>query len=161
MPAPLTAGFYGKLPSTGDFVARNLPAAFTARWDRWLARHLGGLSPGAPPLFFRHAGFSGVVLPSRDSAGRRFPLTIAVPGNPPAAALEPLARLGADALAGALPPDALARRLAERALPDGPPAPAPLLLWTPGRAPCPADPADPAAVLSDLLAAPETRPWRS
>ena len=29
-------GFYGKLPSEGDFVTRRLPWEFTAAWDDWL-----------------------------------------------------------------------------------------------------------------------------
>ena len=30
------AGFYGKLPSEGDFVTRRLPWEFTSAWDAWL-----------------------------------------------------------------------------------------------------------------------------
>src|SRR5690606_36950533 len=29
-------GFYGKLPSRGDFVSRRLPADFIGQWDAWL-----------------------------------------------------------------------------------------------------------------------------
>ena len=29
-------GFYGKLPSEGDFVTRRLPWEFTSAWDDWL-----------------------------------------------------------------------------------------------------------------------------
>ena len=29
-------GFYGKLPSEGDFVTRRLPWEFTSVWDDWL-----------------------------------------------------------------------------------------------------------------------------
>jgi type VI secretion system protein ImpM len=34
-------GWFGKLPSLGDFASRRLPDAFVSRWDRWLQ---GGLA---------------------------------------------------------------------------------------------------------------------
>jgi type VI secretion system protein ImpM len=152
----LIPGFFGKLPSTGDFVTRGLPPAFTTAWDRWLARHLGTrLAPDAPPLYFRRAGtppVSGVILASHDRAGRRFPLTLAVAGDADPA---PLAALGAEAIAEALTPDALATRLAGLRLPPASPdgGPTPLLLWTDPTQPLAADPDAPGPVLAALLGA--------
>ena len=100
------AGFYGKLPARGDFVSRRLPRSFVEPWDAWLQQgfassrdHLGDgwleayltspiwrfvLAPGV----CGPAGVAGVVMPSVDSVGRYFPLTIAQPteratGEPP------------------------------------------------------------------------------
>ena len=77
-------GFYGKLPTAGDFVTRRLPPDFVRSWDRWCARHLG--SGPAPPAGRRAACAShlpgqatGLALPSRDRSGRAFPLTLAAP----------------------------------------------------------------------------------
>ena len=33
-------GFYGKLPSIGDFVSRRLPSDFIRPWDQWLQETL-------------------------------------------------------------------------------------------------------------------------
>ena len=33
---PLIPGWYGKIPSLGDFVSRRLPADFIVLWDNWL-----------------------------------------------------------------------------------------------------------------------------
>jgi type VI secretion system protein ImpM len=32
----MVPGFYGKIPSKGDFVQRRLDRAFTNNWDDWL-----------------------------------------------------------------------------------------------------------------------------
>lgn len=90
-----TVGLYGKLPAHGDFVRRNLPKSFVDPWDSWLAAGVEAsrgrmgfaweeawrrapiwrfcLPPGAcgpDPV-------SGAMVPSLDTVGRRFPLTIA------------------------------------------------------------------------------------
>lgn len=88
-------GVYGKLPSYGDFVRRELPTGFVNPWDDWLqagvAAARDALGPAfdacwdsAPPWRFRlSAGacgpqpVAGVLLTSRDAVGRRFPLTVA------------------------------------------------------------------------------------
>jgi serine/threonine-protein phosphatase Stp1 len=88
-------GVYGKLPSYGDFVRRELPASFVNPWDAWLqaglagAREALGLSfeamwAAAPAWRFRlpagacgPAPVAGVMVVSRDSVGRSFPLTVA------------------------------------------------------------------------------------
>ncbi|BBQ01094.1 type VI secretion-associated protein (plasmid) [Burkholderia sp. SFA1] len=98
------AGWYGKLPSLGDFAARRLPDAFVAPWDAWLARRVGetrrALGPDWLDLyltcpvwrFFAMPGaiaptlascWTGVVMASVDRVGRHFPLTVAA--SPPCA----------------------------------------------------------------------------
>jgi type VI secretion system protein ImpM len=95
-------GWYGKLPSSGDFVARRLPPAFIEPWDAWLNAMLAGsrerlgaawrdtflsapvwrfvLAPGVVTA----EGWAGLVVPSVDSVGRYFPLTVAsaLPSQP-------------------------------------------------------------------------------
>ncbi|MBN9077539.1 MAG: type VI secretion-associated protein [Rhizobiales bacterium 65-79] len=90
MPAEhLTPGFFGKIPATGDFVARRLPRDFVRMWDRLAARHLVRLLelelwPTDRGLRFllNIAGrgtVAGVAVPSSDRVGRRFPLTASAP----------------------------------------------------------------------------------
>ena len=97
-------GWFGKLPSLGDFASRRLPDTFVHGWDRWLqnglacareqdADWLSGylvapirrfwLAPGV----LGPAGWAGLVMPSVDRVGRHFPLTVARPLQPLAAAL--------------------------------------------------------------------------
>lgn len=88
-------GFFGKMPGRGDFVRRDLPNAFVDKWDEWLteciARSRAALGHGwtdawlcAPVWRFGLGGglcgptaWAGVIMPSVDSAGRYFPLTLA------------------------------------------------------------------------------------
>lgn len=79
------AGFFGKLPTVGDFVERGLPPAFRRSWDRWLTSHIAPRLRGDtpfPPLGQRFRLVSGgvtaagLILPSRDSAGRVFPISL-------------------------------------------------------------------------------------
>lgn len=81
-------GFFGKLPLSGDFVARGLPAGTQATLDRWLTRLLVacGRAPEGWPTdgvrgLIAHAGkpFAVVIVPSRDAAGREFPLAALTP----------------------------------------------------------------------------------
>lgn len=94
------AGFYGKLPSLGDFVGRRLPPQFVQPWDLWLRESLTAsqgrlgsrwldhyltsplwrfaLSPGVTG----QTGWLGVLMPSVDRVGRYFPLTLAAPLAP-------------------------------------------------------------------------------
>ncbi|WP_137125145.1 type VI secretion system-associated protein TagF [Roseomonas sp. HF4] len=133
-PRPLT-GLFGKVPAHGDFVRRGLPTSFVAPWDAWLqagiarARDAKGAAwaevwDTAPAWRFAlPAGacgpdaVAGVMLPSEDQVGRRFPITLAAllaPGAAPpsptwfdvveAAAMAGRAgRADADALAAAIP----------------------------------------------------------
>ncbi len=73
-------GFFGKLPSAGDFVARGITPALQKYWDGWITREIlatlgrdviwpeGGLR-------FAMDGLAGVAIPSSDRAGRQFPMT--------------------------------------------------------------------------------------
>jgi type VI secretion system ImpM family protein len=92
----MSGGFFGKLPAHGDFVRRGLPEAFVQAWDGWvqqgiLAAHndlgegLEAFWADARPWTFRlttgvcgPAAMAGAVMPSRDSVGRLYPLTVAV-----------------------------------------------------------------------------------
>jgi type VI secretion system protein ImpM len=98
LPAP---GFYGKLPSCGDFVSRRLPIWMAAPWDEWLAEftlavqeQAGGLWPQvwltAPLWHFTIGGAiwdgttaqpaaAGILVASMDRVGRMFPFTIVAP----------------------------------------------------------------------------------
>ncbi len=87
-------GFFGKMPGRGDFVRRDLPNAFVDIWDEWLteciARSRAALGHHwtdawlcAPVWRFALGGglcgptaWAGVMMPSVDSAGRYFPLTL-------------------------------------------------------------------------------------
>lgn len=93
------AGFYGKLPSHGDFLSRRLPRQFIEPWDEWLQ---GGLAASREQLgrewlniflvspiwqFALSPGlcgddaWAGVMMPSVDRVGRYFPLTLAAKVN--------------------------------------------------------------------------------
>ncbi|WP_372528563.1 type VI secretion system-associated protein TagF [Piscinibacter sp.] len=118
-------GWFGKMPNLGDFVSRRLPDDFIRDWDDWLqhglanartelgadwlARYLVApvrrfwLAPGV----LGHAGWAGVLMPSVDSVGRHFPLTIAAAIGQPARSLAPV--LAARDWFGAI--DAAARKV--------------------------------------------------
>lgn len=99
MNTDIPLGLYGKLPSYGDFVHRNLPAKFITSWDEWLQLFVASSKEqiGEPWLdiyltspiwrFVLSAGvvdenhWAGIVLPSVDQVGRYYPFTIAIPLN--------------------------------------------------------------------------------
>jgi len=92
------AGWYGKLPSLGDFASRRLPPEWIAQWDAWLAQGLHQLREAAPQTWlddylaspaWRFALLPGslpdgsgeglrvgVMIPSVDRVGRYFPLVV-------------------------------------------------------------------------------------
>jgi type VI secretion system protein ImpM len=92
----LVSGFFGKLPSRGDFLQSGLPADFVSLWDQWLQNiiHQAQLQRGdnwlspylsMPIWHFAFAAnvcggsaITGVLMTSVDSAGRYFPMTLAV-----------------------------------------------------------------------------------
>lgn len=172
MPAEHLTGFYGKIPATGDFVGRGLSGSFVRAWDRWVAAHLAPLqSSGEWPehLALRfilgaeaNGPIAGIVLPSHDRAGRRFPLTVASPVAVPAgelasaaaswfAAVEDAADL---ARQGELTTDEFAAMLAELPFPElnssGEPL-AGIALWIDGALPLEANPHDPFKTIEPLL----------
>lgn len=87
------AGFFGKLPTHGDFLSRGLTNGFIDPWDRWLqaslARSQADLGDrwleyylGSPiwkfalrPGIAGDAAYVGVLIPSVDRVGRYFPLS--------------------------------------------------------------------------------------
>ncbi len=87
-------GFYGKLPSHGDFLRRRASDAFVCSWDRWLQLCLDAsrsalgerwldvylTSPvwrfACAPGACGEAPLAGVMAPSVDRVGRYFPLTV-------------------------------------------------------------------------------------
>lgn len=90
-----TPGWFGKLPGMGDFAQRRLPAGFVEVWDSWLQTGLQQLRSERDdwvahyleaPLWFFALGthivsarpWMGVLMPSVDSVGRYFPLTMAI-----------------------------------------------------------------------------------
>jgi type VI secretion system protein ImpM len=90
----MEVGFFGKLPSHGDFIGRRVTSAFREAWDAWLQRCLteSHRQLGSRWLdcyltspmwrFFLcegvagEASYAGVLLPSVDRVGRYFPLTV-------------------------------------------------------------------------------------
>jgi type VI secretion system ImpM family protein len=89
-----TTGFFGKLPSHGDFVSRRLSRDFLDVWDGWLQHCMAeskatlgenwlnvfltspiwrfAMTPGA----CGDEAYIGVLTPSVDRVGRYFPLSI-------------------------------------------------------------------------------------
>lgn len=94
-PMPVEVGFYGKLPSHGDFLRRRVPDGFVTIWDHWLQECLLAsrtsladrwldvylTSPAwrfvsAPGALGPYA-IIGLMVPSVDRVGRYFHLTFA------------------------------------------------------------------------------------
>jgi type VI secretion system protein ImpM len=91
---PLEAGFYGKLPSHGDFLRRRVSDGFVNAWDEWLQACIASsreslgerwlntylTSPAwrfaSAPGAIGAAGVVGVMVPSVDRVGRYFYVTI-------------------------------------------------------------------------------------
>ncbi|MEX0350632.1 MAG: type VI secretion system-associated protein TagF [Paracoccaceae bacterium] len=88
-------GAFGKMPSVGDFFRLNISASFVQVWDEWIQRGMldGQNNSGeawdrlymsapiwrfclSPGLAGPHK-MLGVLMPSVDRVGRRFPLTLA------------------------------------------------------------------------------------
>jgi type VI secretion system protein ImpM len=95
----VAAGFFGKIPSEGDFVRHNTGVPIATSLDRWLQEgqaHLatvGGELPVQPTrfVFNDHASDTalvGAMGPSRDQVGRKF--TLAIFGYVPVASLAPV-----------------------------------------------------------------------
>lgn len=87
-------GYYGKIPAHGDFVRSRADVAFVAVWDAWLQESLAAsrtalagnweqVYQNAPiwrfcfgPKICGPNPMIGVMMPSQDRVGRRFPLTV-------------------------------------------------------------------------------------
>jgi type VI secretion system protein ImpM len=95
-PGAVIPGWYGKLPTLGDFASRRLAAEFVHAWDAWLQHVLqampqalgeGWLQSYLTTPIWRFvllpglagpSGWAGVLMPSVDRVGRYFPLTVAL-----------------------------------------------------------------------------------
>jgi type VI secretion system protein ImpM len=136
---PPATGFYGKIPSRGDFVRGGLPSGFVTAWDNWLQTVLPGARDilaedwtgcwmeapvwrfSLPPGQCGPDRVIGLWMPSVDAAGRQFPLTVAlvlpdgdggVPDDAEAEAwLDEAEAAGRDALEFDLTPAALGEAL--------------------------------------------------
>ncbi len=93
----MAIGFFGKLPSQGDFVSRRLPWEFTSAWDDWLQRGMARAKADlagtwneryltAPLWRFQVAAgligpsaWVGLWFASVDRVGRQFPLCLVEP----------------------------------------------------------------------------------
>jgi type VI secretion system protein ImpM len=91
-----TVGFFGKLPSHGDFLERRVGSAFRDLWDDWMQRCIVASQQElagrwldcylTSPMWRFYlcdgvagsASYAGVLLPSVDRVGRYFPLTVVV-----------------------------------------------------------------------------------
>jgi len=89
-------GWYGKLPNIGDFASRRLEGQFISAWDAWLQEVLQASRDALGdswldcyltmpiwrflllPGLVGPSGWAGVLMPSVDRVGRKFPLTLAV-----------------------------------------------------------------------------------
>jgi type VI secretion system protein ImpM len=104
-PAP---GYFGKVPSHGDFVSRRLPPPVASLWDHWLQACIiasrGELDALWLPAYlssplWRFAlpcgvagsdAWAGVLMPSVDRVGRHFPLMMGAAIGPRACVLDVL-----------------------------------------------------------------------
>lgn len=96
MSAISSPGVYGKLPTHGDFIQRELPSNFVTPWDEWLQHFIAGTKEkiGADwldtyltsPIWrfalshgvLDDARWAGILMPSVDQVGRYFPFTVAM-----------------------------------------------------------------------------------
>src|SRR4051794_39585251 len=111
--ADAAVGFFGKIPSRGDFVHAGLSSGFVRAWDGWLQRvmaearrTLGETWPdlwhvapvwrfALPPGQCGGQPVLGLWMPSVDRVGRAFPLTLAAePGGRGDAFLDAAERIG-------------------------------------------------------------------
>ena len=156
MPAdPVMTGFFGKLPCRGDFLRQGLPRSFVTPWDEWLSSALAGskaaMGESWLPAFLEAPvwrfllpagqcgpdGALGLWMPSVDSAGRYFPLTIAAifPGRAATRAdawLDAAEESGRTALEADTEPGDLTARLSRIPAPDGEGSVSHALWWTDG-----------------------------
>src|SRR5207253_10781262 len=88
-------GWYGKVPSLGDFATRRLPIEFVKAWDAWLQYVLPASREALGDSWFdtyltmpiwrfvflpglvTQSGWVGVLMPSVDRVARHFSLTLA------------------------------------------------------------------------------------
>lgn len=94
MPSNTSVGFFGKLPSNGDFIQRRVAQGFLDIWDPWLQECVHGsrqalqeswLSTYLTSPVWRFilgdavcgsGAYAGILVPSVDRVGRYFPMTV-------------------------------------------------------------------------------------
>ena len=141
-------GAFGKIPVLGDFFRTGLSTGFVSGWDDWLQRRMSetsdvlgerweGCYMSAPIWRFSLAAklvgedaVTGVLMPSVDRVGRKFPLTLAATHAEPDNAVvghfarglvfEMLESLALDALDDRMTLELLKERLAQISLPEAP-----------------------------------------
>ncbi|WP_269745364.1 type VI secretion system-associated protein TagF [Tritonibacter horizontis] len=139
-------GAFGKMPTVGDFFRLSPPAGFVTVWDHWIQSVMTAGQGLYGPHFDRHymsapiwrftlpsgvAGgqkLTGVIMPSVDRVGRRFPLTlVSALETPGPVALdhlsdskmfERLEDIALDCLEDTMDQERLAQTLATVAVPD-------------------------------------------
>lgn len=90
----ISIGYYGKIPSKGDFISNGLPREFRDPWDAWLQEALEAsravLGEAWLPCYLQspiwrfvlapgicgEQAAAGILMPSVDRAGRHFPFAI-------------------------------------------------------------------------------------
>ncbi|WP_171208225.1 MULTISPECIES: type VI secretion system-associated protein TagF [unclassified Ruegeria] len=90
-------GAFGKMPSVGDFFRLGVPPSFVQPWDTWIQRSMLDAAQSLGQAWDQHYMSSpiwrfclspglagpqkmlGVLMPSVDRVGRRFPLTLVAP----------------------------------------------------------------------------------
>lgn len=141
-------GFFGKLPSRGDFTRAGLSRALAEAWDGWLRSTPPALDgrrrwPDRPawrlalaPGLCGARRMTGVVVPSADAVGRPFPLLLAAEGgDADDDLLDVVERLGRGAVSAGLEPDRLALALGRLEPPASPWAPSSALAAAPAAPP--------------------------
>jgi type VI secretion system protein ImpM len=94
MPSNAAVGFFGKLPSNGDFLQRRVPQSFLDIWDPWLQECVHASRESLqeawlpayltspvwrfvlPEAICGSGAYAGILAPSVDRVGRYFPMTI-------------------------------------------------------------------------------------
>jgi type VI secretion system protein ImpM len=119
---------FGKLPAHGDFVSRGITPSERDRLDMWLSDEMREARARfgedfdvrydtAPPWLFAHGEEGGVLCPSVDAAGRRFPLLVGRSSGSGASA-NGCAEVAYEALAETLTADDVVMRVNERETSD-------------------------------------------
>ena len=87
-------GYFGKVPMRGDFITHGLPVSFTEPWHQWIKQSLSSAKQQLGDDWMTHylttpiyhyvlssdiyggRTWLGVIMPSVDSAGRYYPMTL-------------------------------------------------------------------------------------
>jgi len=90
-------GYYGKIAAHGGFISNRLPQTFTAVWHDWSVQLVNSCAHSYPDhmdsMWYQLPGYRfalssgvagenvwiGLLIPSRDTVGRKFPLCVARP----------------------------------------------------------------------------------